>query len=670
MTRSIRTKLLTGIALIMLMFILAITGSTYLQVKSSALNKETMLKKDALTNIEKLNYLARSTDAQASRYLLDADSSAFTGAPAGEAAAGQPSGTSTADDKSSGALTPSTAEGASAGNSSGAPNGNNSTDKTNGDAPPAVPQGDDEGAAGEPQGNDPVSRYQFATQQVDEQVKTMLADKDDEAATQALTTFQTGWAAYVKANESAFSLYEAGDKDKAAESFGSNPLDASLNSLINYRMKLLQDVSDSEQTSAMYDAWVMRISFGITAVAILLGAITAFVLASRIAKPVQQVTAQLKDIAEGDADLTKRLTINTNDEIGDLSVHFNRMLGNLAEMVKHIRESASLVAESGEEMLTTSENSRKATGQISESLRHFAESAEGQVKELRNNELTIQEMSIGISQIADHVQEVTNASMDSSELAESGNVVIHTAIRQMEAIGHSIHNLSTVLDGLAVRSSQIEQFVGTITEIAAQTNLLALNASIEAARAGEHGKGFTVVAQEVKKLALQSGESASHVIQVVQGIRSDTDSALKSMRASTLEVQTGSEQLSQAGSAFRKISESISGVSGQVQDVSAAVEQLAASSGEIVHSMTRLAKTSVASVAENHQLLEISAAQLADMEEIAANSQELAQLSHNLQSVISRFKVQEIGPAAEADSTTDAAPAVTSAAMQPAQAIE
>ncbi|MEO3944153.1 methyl-accepting chemotaxis protein [Gorillibacterium sp. CAU 1737] len=618
MFRSVRIKLITGISFILFLFFIAVSATTFLQLKSSELNENMMLKKDALTNIEKLNYLTRSTDAQASRYLLDAASTA--GLPGGQAPTDQAGGNAPAPDP--------TAESAAGEVPPSAPE--------SGELPPADASGDNNAPA---LSSDPQSLYEMQVSQVNQQVKTML-ESNDEATVTALTTFQTAWTAYQKANQEAFSLYEAGNKDQAAEAFGNNPLDTALNSLINYRMNLLTDITKQERTYDSYNSWVLWISISITTAAIAIGAVIALLLASRISKPIRAVTQQLKVIAEGEADLTGRLTVRSNDEVGELALYFNQMLENLNEFVHHIRESAYSVASSSQNMLVSSASSRERTEQIGQSLLRFANSAQEQVGELRNNELTIQEMSIGISQIADHVQLVANAAYDSTELSKSGNGSIRNAIQQMEIIGQSIHELSRVLDGLAARSSEIEQVIGTITEIAAQTNLLALNASIEAARAGEHGKGFTVVAQEVKKLALQSGESASHVIDVVQGIRRDTDSALKSMRITTQEVQEGSAQLGRAGQAFQKINDSVSGVSGQVQDVSAAVEQLAASSGEIVHSMNRLAAVTTASVTENHALVEVSGRQLADTQSIASASDALARMSEDLQAMISRFKTK------------------------------
>jgi len=652
--RSIRTKTLSGIALIMLVFLLAIGSNLILQGKSSEARDSALDKEEALMNIEKLNYLARSTDAQASRYLLGVGESSAVAAPAGVQAAQQ--GTANAAN----ATDANAANAANAKNAANAANAANATDANTANAantkaanaatPPAAPEGDGTGTAAQPAGTDPVSRYKFAISQVEEQVKTMLADPEDAEASKALATFETVWASYLKANESAFKLYESGKSQQAAEAFGNNPLDASLNSLITYRMQILQEVKTSMQTSASYEAWVKRISAGVTALAILLGAVIAFALASRISRPVRQAAGQLKDIAEGDADLTKRLAVHTGDEIEEMSAHFNRMLANLAGLVRHIRSSAARISVSSAGMRAISANSRETTGQIREALRQYAHSAEEQVKELRGNELTIQEMSLGIAQIAEHVQEVTNSAIESAEQAESGNGVLQDAIRQMETIGRSIGDLSAVLDGLAARSGEIEQIVTSITEIAAQTNLLALNASIEAARAGEHGRGFTVVAQEVKKLALQSGEAANQVIHSVQGIRTDTDSALKSMKASTLEVRAGTDRLAQAGCAFRQISGSISGVSGQVQGVSAAAQELAASSEEIVHSMTRLAEVSGLAAAENHRLVETSNRQLTDLEELAAAADTLALMSDSLQEAIARFTIGETDSADSADS--------------------
>ncbi|UJF32998.1 methyl-accepting chemotaxis protein [Paenibacillus hexagrammi] len=557
---TIRKKLLTGISAIMLLFVLTIASTTFLQIRLADLTKTMIANKDKLTDIEKLHYLARTIDDRAARYLLSSDQESLTG-------------------------------------------------------------------------------YENSLQVMTDQLQTIQNQDHDDTELQAINEFQDNWKQYLANNDATFALHKQGSIEKAQSAFIQNPLDSVLDPLITYRSQITDKVADEQQELDAKNQLVATISPIITVTAILLGITLALMIAKGIARPIQLVSRQLKEIAEGEADLTKTITVRSKDEVGDLAAYFNQMLGNLRSMIEQIGDSAVHVSASSEQLNNASAQGRKSSERMHHILYAVAQVSHKQVSDLRNNQTTIHEISTGIQQVAEHVQEVSQASTQSSQFAASGHHAIQTAGIQMKSIQHSIRDLSDVMHVFANRSKEIEQIIAVITEIAAQTNLLALNASIEAARAGEHGRGFTVVANEVKKLADQSSGSAGQITRLVRAIQNDTVSALHSMETSMHEVAAGEAILAEAGLAFGSIQQSVDGVASQVEEVSAAVEQIAASSQEIVNSMSQLAQVSLESAADTQSISASSEFQVRSMDEISQSAAALSQMSEQLRRMVQRFRV-------------------------------
>lgn len=189
----------------------------------------------------------------------------------------------------------------------------------------------------------------------------------------------------------------------------------------------------------------------------------------------------------------------------------------------------------------------------------------------------------------------------------------------MNHIEKTVANASDIIRSLEKRSEEISRIMGIITSIAEQTNLLALNATIEAARAGEHGQGFAVVANEVRKLAEESKNSADEIRTMVSNIQTEMAHAVKAMEEGHHQVNTGLKESSDAGAAFIKISESMSNVLGKVQEVAASVESLDDQGAQITKTLEELAVISNKTAEANQESSAATEEQLATMEEISSS---------------------------------------------------
>ncbi|MFZ0444020.1 MAG: methyl-accepting chemotaxis protein [Bacillus sp. (in: firmicutes)] len=369
-------------------------------------------------------------------------------------------------------------------------------------------------------------------------------------------------------------------------------------------------------------------------------AITCSIMFTRgIVRPILTINGQLNEIAEGEGDLTKELSVKSQDEIGDLASSFNKMLSNLRSMIQQISFTSEQVAASSEELTASTEQTMQATNQIATSIQEVAIGAETLGKGTNQSSRAIQEMTMNIQQVSERTATVSEAAMETSKEANLGNESLQKVITQMNNINVSVDDTASVIKQLEERTGEIGKITEVITGIADQTNLLALNAAIEAARAGEHGKGFAVVADEVRKLAEQSKVSADQIADLINQIQGDTAHAVKVMEKGTQSVEFGMEVVHKTGEGFQKILKSIEQVAGQIQEVSAVSEEIVASAEEVNASIEEMASIAQASASNTLNVASASEEQSASMEEISSASSSLAKMAEDLQILVNKFKI-------------------------------
>lgn len=435
-------------------------------------------------------------------------------------------------------------------------------------------------------------------------------------------------------------LVQAGRREEAlkimAEEMGptATALSAQLVEHSKFRVNQINDVIDR----AVEDAKSARTAAIVASVlAAILGVVVGFFAARSIANPVNQLVVVAQKVAGGD--LTERVKVDRQDEIGQLATAFNAMTGQLKTLITQINTNAEQVAASSEELTASAEQSAQAANQVAGSITDVANGANEQLAAANDTSAVVEQMAAGIQQVAANTNYVAEQSAQAAEKAKAGDQAVEKAVKQMVQIEDTVNTSAKVVSKLGERSKEIGQIVDTISGIAGQTNLLALNAAIEAARAGEQGRGFAVVAEEVRKLAEQSGDAAKKIAELIGEIQGDTDKAVAAMNDGTREVRTGAEVVNAAGQAFREIVELVSQVSGQVREISASIQQMAGGSQQIVGSVKRIDELSKTTASEAQSVSAATEEQLAAMEEIASSSQALAKLAQDLQAAVAKFRV-------------------------------
>ncbi|CAH6923987.1 methyl-accepting chemotaxis protein [Vibrio alginolyticus] len=339
-------------------------------------------------------------------------------------------------------------------------------------------------------------------------------------------------------------------------------------------------------------------------------AIIAFASLS-IVKPIRQVVERLNDIASGEGDLTQRLEVKSQDEIGQLSKGFNLFLDKLQHTIK--------------EVIHTTEQVANTTSQAKASASSTRESSESQFKEVDLVATAAEEMTQTAGLVVQNAEVAVDAACEANRSAQQGQQVIELSAGEMRKLVERMSSAVPIVEELAKNNGNITEILSVIEGISEQTNLLALNAAIEAARAGEQGRGFAVVADEVRNLASRTQSSVGEIRAVIDKVHAGTQDVVEAIQEgnilandTALHVQNAVEDL---GSIFTSI-EAISDMNNQI--VRAAEEQQSVS-GEVNQSVVNIRDLSA-------KILEQAAAS-----EQVGN--EIDQLSQQQQKLVNQFKV-------------------------------
>jgi methyl-accepting chemotaxis protein len=354
--------------------------------------------------------------------------------------------------------------------------------------------------------------------------------------------------------------------------------------------------------------------------------------------PLGKLSIMAEQIAKGDLNVSS-LEVKSKDEVAQLSRSFNIMAGNLRNLIQTVKQASENLAASSEELLASAEQTNGATQQVCTSIDEIATGADVQLKQIQESTVAINEVSSGIQTIANASSAVAKASEETTYKAQLGEDNITQAVTQMRTIENNVIKTSKSIKTLDERSKEIEKIVVAISDISNQTNLLALNAAIEAARAGEHGKGFAVVADEVRKLAEQSNQSATQITELIQSIQSDTLTTVDQMNTVSEDVLHGVSIIENTGQAFKEILDSAQSLASVVQEVTSITEEIAASTEQVAASFVDVNAITDQATSKTQMVAGLAQEQSASMEEITASAETLSKLASELSEEIGKFRL-------------------------------
>ncbi|MGG0028908.1 methyl-accepting chemotaxis protein [Bacillus safensis subsp. osmophilus] len=377
----------------------------------------------------------------------------------------------------------------------------------------------------------------------------------------------------------------------------------------------------------------------ILAGALIIGGILIFFIIRSITKPLSTLVSSSKKISQGD--LTEKIDVRSQDEIGQLGTSFNEMSESLRDVIQAVQTSVENVASSSEELTASAGQTTKATEHITSSIETFSNGNENQSEMVEQSAAHLKQMNEGLNEVAETSDVITASSVQSKTVAETGGQLVEQTVSQMKTIDHSVKEAEGVINGLEHKSKDITNILGVINGIADQTNLLALNAAIEAARAGESGRGFSVVAEEVRKLAVQSSDSAKEIEKLVNEIVSEIETSQNMFKAVNEEVKNGLTITDQTKESFSQINEQTAEIAARINEMNTTVRELSKGSEQISKAVNEIADVSRESSASIQDIAASAEEQLASMEEISSSSTTLSQMAEELRDLIKKFKISE-----------------------------
>ncbi|CAM4512176.1 methyl-accepting chemotaxis protein [Paenibacillus endophyticus] len=383
---------------------------------------------------------------------------------------------------------------------------------------------------------------------------------------------------------------------------------------------------------------IIKVTIITLLIMIVIGIAATILFTVRMTKPIKQVSALAKEVAQGNLRI-EPIVCHYRDETGVLANSFNEMVVQLRTLVHEVGHSVDQVASSSEELMASGEQTSQASEHIAYTIQKVADGAEKQSTSAEQSYQVIHDMSASVQQIAVSTEQASHSARRTSIQATEGSDALQQAVVQMESIQRSFDGLAEAVRGLGVRSTEIVKMVQVISDISSQTNLLALNASIEAARAGEHGKGFAVVAGEVRKLAEQTKESSEHITSIVKAVGAETERVVIAMGDAGSVVSSGILAVEGAGSMFGTIRDEVIQVAQQIDEVSQAASGIAAGTERVMLTIKEVVDVAIEGASGTQTVAAAAQQQTASMEEIAASSAMLANMAERLQNEISKFKV-------------------------------
>lgn len=385
------------------------------------------------------------------------------------------------------------------------------------------------------------------------------------------------------------------------------------------------------------DKFKSNIIFVLITITMFLISFFFIVLYIAIKNTITEVEKATTKIANGD--LSEKIVIDTKDEMQTIVSSLNNMVAQMTTLISANQDVSQELAASSEELSMVTEETAKSTERVTHSIEEITKSIEYQLYSSKSTKKTVEELIEGLNIVVEDSNKVTNYAAEATREAENGRGLVSNTIDQMNIISKSISTTSTAIDQLNQKSKSIGEIIDVIRAIADQTNLLALNAAIEAARAGEHGKGFAVVADEVRKLAEQSGNSAKNIYELIQDIQVDTENANKSMERVIDDAKIGLDVVNKTGEGFGKIVISTKDVQERITDVAARALNMNNLITTLLENVTENTNNASKSEISAQTIAAASQEQLAAMEEIASAVSTLNHRALELQNNIEKFKL-------------------------------
>lgn len=358
----------------------------------------------------------------------------------------------------------------------------------------------------------------------------------------------------------------------------------------------------------------------------------------RKVKPLKRLTEIAAKVKEGD--LTEEVpVIKEKDEIGQLALTFQAMLTNLKGIIQQISSSSQKVKDASNELLISAEQSASASEQVTTIIEQVSRSAEKQNQSLENNLSNIQDVAKIFLHTERQTGEISNLAKTTVERAKEGAESVIDTVNQIKSVNDSVIEAKKQFHNLMTSMEQIHQITAVITNITEQTNLLALNAAIEAARAGEYGRGFSIVAEEIRKLAEESQTSTKKIEELVEKIQLEAQQSAEFMGRVSEDAEKSIYITNDSKEKFENIRKSLHDLVPSLNEMVENTKKASNLLEKVTENEVGLVSVAQENAATAEEVTASSEEQLATMEEITSQAEFLAEMAEDLQQLVQQFKV-------------------------------
>lgn len=398
-----------------------------------------------------------------------------------------------------------------------------------------------------------------------------------------------------------------------------------------------QNMSEEQQDNQHSISQATILMLWIAGALLFLSVLASYFVSRKMSKPLVSMVEYTKQVSQGNLK-NEHWVSTTRDEIGVLLEHFKTMTENLRYLIESIMKSSRTIGDSVGHWQESAEVTSKASESIAKVMQMVQATVFQQRDEMTATLESAAEVSAGVEQIhitanqsADYFNKVMDMTRTSSE------ELVATA-RQMESIREAVARVEQQFEKLETGAGHIGNIIMMISSIAKQTNMLALNASIEAARSGIHGKGFAVIANEVRKLSIQTDQSAKGIQGIVLQIQSDIDVTNETVANSVGEVEQGMLAVGRAEKTFDSIHKAIMFSAKEINDVSRAAHEIKGLTAQMVSAIGHIDEMSQSTSAKTQEVSAATEQQLATMDQFKNSTEELAGMAEQLQACVQQFK--------------------------------
>ncbi|UPW17699.1 methyl-accepting chemotaxis protein [Agarivorans sp. TSD2052] len=434
------------------------------------------------------------------------------------------------------------------------------------------------------------------------------------SATQGLDSFGQRFSQWEKHSSEVFTLLKANNTKQAIELSKGLSLSSfdSVRDLYNTATEAAEQLANDIERESKATVHNQLNALSIVAItAVILSILLAYYGPKILVDSITRITTRINDISQGDGDLTQRLEVQRQDEIGELANSFNQFVELLEGLINNVN---------------------KLSNELSESIINISQKSEQTTEVSKEQNQSVEMIATAVTEMAAAIREVANNANHAAEevntvnsQTEQGQNVTKKSVEHITLLSNTVQNASDVVESLSQDSDRIASVLDVIRGIAEQTNLLALNAAIEAARAGEQGRGFAVVADEVRSLASKTQQSTEDIQKMIEALQSGVTQAVEAINKGSTVAEGTVDLANQTLTALNQILESTSRVSEVSASTATSTEEQSHVTEDIDRNLNELAdKTRI---------------NLENSTESLANAQRALEQAESLNQQLSRFKV-------------------------------